>query len=182
MEHKKTLLTLVLIVVALCLTAAYAAITSQNLTITGNVSAIAGEGNVKVQFVDAQVANSSKGTVTAQPNTGDDYTKATISVADLSVVGDTATVVYTIENKAPDMAAKLATPTVEWDNKEWFDVKCELSGVDLAKNSDQNTDDTQLATVTVTLLKTPVSEADQNAATDSVTISINASPVENSGV
>ena len=182
MKQKKTFLTLILIIVALCLTAAYAAISSQNLTITGNVSAIAGEGNVKVQFVEAEVDPASKGTVSAEPNTGDDYTKATISVADLSVVGDTATVVYTIENKAPDMAATLATPSVEWANKEWFDVKCELSGVDLAKNSDQSTADTQTATVTVTLLKTPVSEADQNAATDSVTISINASPVENSGV
>ena len=105
MKQKKTFLTLILIIVALCLTAAYAAISSQNLTITGNVSAIAGEGNVKVQFVEAEVDPASKGTVSAEPNTGDDYTKATISVADLSVVGDTATVVYTIENKAPDMAA-----------------------------------------------------------------------------
>ena len=39
MKQKRTFITLVLIIAILCLGAAYAAITSQVLTITGNVSA-----------------------------------------------------------------------------------------------------------------------------------------------
>ena len=186
MKQKRTFLTLLLVLVVLCLGIAYAAITSVTLTITGNVSALAADGTIDVRFTKAEVADGSEGAVLAEPFTqtdpGDestkDYTKATINVSQLTTEGDKATVVYTIENFATDIAATLGTPSVVWDNTEWFDVKCTLSGNDLAKHSDATTD-TQTATVVVTLLKTPVSTADQTAAADEITISIVASPVDN---
>lgn len=183
MKQKRTFVTLLLIIALLCLGIAYAAISDVNLTISGNISAIAAEGTVEVEFIKAEVQAGSKGNTTAQEyttveGTGEkDYTKATINVSNLTAEGDTATVVYTIENKADDIAATLTTPTVTWDNTEWFDVKCTLSGNDLEKNGTEG--DTQTATVVVTLQKTPVSQADQSAATDDITITINAAPVEN---
>lgn len=179
MKQKRTFITLVLVIVVLCLSAAYAAISSQLLTINGNVSATAAEGNVKVEFTKAEVQAGSNGTVTAAPNTDADYTKATISVAGLTTEGQKATVVYTIENKAADMAATLETPAITNGNQEWFDVDCTLSGTALAKNSAESDADTQTATVVVTLLKTPVTDADQTAATGNITIGINANPVAN---
>jgi len=187
MKQKRTFVTLLLVIAILCLGIAYAAISSVNLTITGNVSAIAAEGTVEVEFTDAKVETTSKGIVTAEPytevtegeSTKQDYTKATINVSELKAAGEKAIVKYTIENKAEDVAATLADPTITWDNKEWFNVTCTLSGKTLDKNSDQITTDTQTATVEVELLKTPVSTADQTAATDEITITINAAPVEN---
>jgi len=185
MKQKRTFVTLLLVIALLCLGIGYAAITSVNLTISGNISALAAEGTVEVEFTDAEVDPSSKGTVTAEPyttvpdgdSTTDDYTKATINVSELKEEGETATVVYTIENKADDIAATLGAPSISWDNKEWFNVECTLSGNNLAKNGTEG--DSQTATVVVTLLKTPVSEADELAATDDITITINAAPVEN---
>ena len=64
--------------------------------------------------------------------------------------------------------AILNTPAVNWDNTEWFDVKCTLSGVSLAKNDGVTSNaDTQTATVVVKLLKTPVTDADALAALES---------------
>ena len=177
MKQKRTFVTLLLVIAILCLGIAYAAISSVNLTISGNVSALAADGTVEVEFTKAEVDESSKGIVTAEPNTDDDYTKATINVSELTTQGDTATVVYTIENKATDIEATLAEPTITWTNTEWFNVTCELSGTDLDKSGTGA--NTQTATVVVELLKTPVSEADQTAAADEITITINAAPVEN---
>lgn len=184
MKQKRTFVTLLLVIALLCLGIGYAAISSVNLTISGNISALAAEGTVAVEFTDAEVDPSSKGIVTAEPYTvtdedagTKDYTKATINVSELKAEGETATVVYTIENKADDIAATLAEPTISWDNTEWFNVECTLSGNDLEKNGTEG--DSQTATVVVTLLKTPVSQADQDAATDDITITINAAPVEN---
>ena len=180
MKQKRIFTTLILVVVLLCLNIVYAAITSQTLTINGEVAAQAGNESVKVQFTESNVQADSKGTVSATPNTGDDYTTATLNVSGLTTEGDTATVVYTIENKSTDIAAKLNTPAVNWDNTEWFDVTCTLSGVDLAKNDgDASTADTQTATVVVKLLKTPVTDSDATAASDEITVSIVAEPIAN---
>ena len=183
MKQKRTFVTLLLVIALLCLGIGYAAISSVNLTISGNISALAAEGTVEVEFTKAEVQAGSKGNTTAQPYTivegteNKDYTKATINVSDLTAENDTATVVYTIENKADDIAATLGEPDIDWDNTEWFDVECTLSGNTLAKDGTEG--DSQTATVVVTLKKTPVTLADQNAATDDITITINAAPVEN---
>ena len=180
MKQKRIFTTLVVVVVLLCLNIVYAAITSQTLTINGEVAASAGNEKVKVEFTESNVQAGSKGTVTATPDTDGDFTVATLNVSGLTTEGDTATVVYTIENKATDVAATLNTPAVNWDNTEWFDVKCTLSGVSLAKNDGvTSNDDTQTATVVVKLLKTPVTDADATAASDDITISIVADPVAN---
>lgn len=179
MKQKKTFITILLVVALLCLGIAYAAIVGVDLTISGNVAATAAEGKIDVQFTKAEItANPNSATATATVDNSD-KTKATISVSGLKTEGQTVTATYTIENKATDIAATLAQPNVSFDNSEWFDVTCTLSGTTLEKNSDATTD-TQTATVIVKLKKTPVTEADQTAAQDEVTITVNASPVANS--
>ena len=180
MKQKRIFTILVVVIVLLCLNIVYAAITSQTLTINGDLAASAGNENVNVEFIESEVQAGSKGNVVATPDTDGDFTVATLNVSGLTTEGDTATVVYTIENKASDVAATLNAPVVNWDNKEWFDVKCTLSGVDLAKNDGSSSnDDRQIATVVVKLLKTPVTDGDALAASDEIAISIVAEPVAN---
>ena len=162
MKQKRTFVTLLLIIALLCLGIAYAAISGVNLTVTGNVSATAADGYVKVQFTEAKT--------TVEPAVGN---------AEATTEGQTATFTYTIENGSSDMAATLANPTISWDAKgaEWFDVDMELSTNDLTE-SDGDANSATL-TLTVTLLKTPVSTNDETASTDTATITIVAEPVEN---
>lgn len=177
MKQKTTFVTIVLVIALLCLGIAYAVISGVNLKITGQVVATAAEGNVKVKFTKVEKGADSKGTVTT--SVGDGLT-ATFDVSGLTTQGDTATMIYTIENQSTDIAATLTKNEPTWTNTDWYNVTCTLSGTDLAKNSADTTADTQTATVTVTLLKTPVTEADANAAKDTtVSITINAAPVAN---
>ena len=184
MKQKRTFVTLLLIIALLCLGIAYAAISGVNLTVTGNVSATAADGYVKVQFTEAKttvepaVGNAEANLGTADETTGL-VTTATFNVSGLTTEGQTATFTYTIENGSSDMAATLANPTISWDAKgaEWFDVDMELSTNDLTE-SDGDANSATL-TLTVTLLKTPVSTNDETASTDTATITIVAEPVEN---
>lgn len=177
MKQKKTFITILLIVALLCLGIAYAAIADVDLTISGNVAATAAEGKIDVQFTNATVT-SNPNNATAVANVTSDKTKATINVSGLKTEGQTVTVTYTIENKATDIAATLEQPTVTFDNTEWFEVQCTLSGTTLEKHSDATTD-TQTATVVVKLKKTPVTTEDQTSAQDEITITIKACPVAN---
>lgn len=179
MKQKTTFVTIILVIALLCLGIAYAVITGVNLEITGQVAATAAEGKIDVKFTDAQKGAGSNGTVTAEVNSSDPL-KATFDVSGLTTQGETATMIYTIENQSTDIAATLTKNEPTWTNKDWYNVTCTLSGTDLAKNSADTTADTQTATVTVTLLKTPVTAEDANAAKDTtVSITINAAPVAN---
>lgn len=177
MKQKTTFVTIILAIALLCLGIAYAVISGVNLKITGQVAATAAEGNINVKFIKAEKDAESKGTVTT--SVGDGLT-ATFDVSGLTTQGDTATMIYTIENQSTDIAATLTNNTPTWNNKDWYNVTCELSRTNLAKNSADTTDDTATATVTVTLLKTPVTDADANLAKDTeVSITINAAPLSN---
>lgn len=184
MKQKRTFVTVLLVLALLCLGIAYAAITGVDLTISGNVAATVGEGSIDVVFTNAKVANKPEGaTATATIDTEDTTNRtAKINVSNLTTAGQTVTAVYTIENKTTDIAATLGESTtlpVTFDNTDWFDVTCTLSGTELGKYSADADTDTQTATVVVTLLKTPVTDADAAVAQDEITITIDAEPVAN---
>lgn len=179
MRQKRTFITILLIIAFLCLGIAYAAIGGVTLKISGDIAATAAEGEINVQFTQAQITEND-GNATASANISEtNAQQASINVSGLKTEGQSVTATYTIENKATDIAATLGTPAVVVSNTEWFDVECTLSGNSLDKNSSTTEDDTQTATVVVKLKKTPVSADDQEAAQGTVTIDINATPVAN---
>lgn len=185
MKQKRTFVTLLLILAILCLGIAYAAITSQTLTITGSATALAENKPVNVIFTEYAIQPGYDGKVEASIESD---ILAKINVSELTTEGDTATVDYTIENQATDMAATLDTPVVTFDaidgtvvESEWFDVKCTLSGNNLTANNEtlDSTTASAKATVTVTLKKTPVTQEDQAAAAEDIYVKIVANPVSN---
>lgn len=176
MKQKRTFIAILLVLLLLCLGIAYAVVSGVSLNITGQVSATATDANVNVKFTDAQKEEGSKGEVTAQV-TND--TEATFTIEGLTTEGDTATMIYTITNDSTDIAATLTKNDPTWTNKDWYNVTYELSSVSLGKSGEGS--NTATAKVTVELLKTPVTEEDEAAATDStISISIDAEPVANS--
>jgi len=183
MKQKRTFVTLLLIVAILCLGIAYAAVTSQELTISGSAGVADEDVEVNVMFTDADVTSKPDyATVTAE---GTDTITATINVSDFKVKDDTAVVEYTITNKQTDMAATLENPVVVLSDgtpSGWFSVTCELAGTSLTANNEAGNLATAstTATVTVTLNETPVSAAQEAAATDTIEITIVANPVETS--
>lgn len=184
MKQKRTFVTVLLVLALLCLGIAYAAIGGVDLTISGNVAATVGEGSIDVVFTDAEVTDKPEGAVvTAEIDSQDPTSRtATIDVSKLTTADQSVTVVYTIENKTADIAATLGeeiTLPVEYDNTEWFDVTCTLSGTELGKYSADADTDTQTATVVVTLRKTVVNEVDEAAAKDTISITLDAEPVAN---
>ena len=186
MKQKRTFITLLLVIALLCLGIAYAAVTSQTLTISGSAGVLTDEQKVNVIFTAAEVQGEAgtdyPGTVTANVDNSD-KTKATINVSDFKTIGDSVTVIYTIENQQTDLQATLAAPVVTLTGagkqagtpSGWFDVDCTLSGNTLAKNGEAG--DSQTATVVVTLNQTPVTADQVTAASDTITIDIVASPV-----
>lgn len=184
MKQKRTFITLLLVIALLCLGIAYAAVTNQTLTITGSAGVSSENEEIDVIFTTAEVQGTDyPGTVTAEVESSD-KTQATINVADFKTIGDSVTVIYTIENQQTDLEATLATPVVtltgagkqEGTPSGWFDVDCTLSGNTLAKNGEAG--DSQTATVVVTLNQTPVTADQVAAASDTIKIDIVASPVE----
>lgn len=179
MKQKRTFVTLLLVIALLCLGIAYAIIQGTELVISGEASTLAADGNIDVQFTNYDIQEDvSAGKVAA--TVGTDGLTANINVSELKTAGQSATVVYTIENKAEDMAATLTTPDITWTNTKWFDVECTLGGTSLEKYSADGDTDSTTATVVVTLKETVVTDKDAEAAVaDDISITINANPVEN---
>lgn len=148
MKNKKTFVGIALLIVVLVLGIAYAAITG-SLTITGTAKATANDDNFKVVF---------SGTPTADPGvtatiTGD--TTATMDVTGLTTTGDTKTATFTIENQSEELNALIAVnaETVTTNNAEFFSVTAEV-----ADSTALEPEGTTTVTVTVELIKTPVSD------------------------
>lgn len=172
MKQKRTFVALLLIIAILCLGIAYAEISGVVLKITGNVTATPAEGTIDVKFTEAAAQEGSEDYVS--PTISTDGKTVTMDVSGLTTEKDSATVVCTIENQSTDMAATLGEPSVSWTETDWFDVTCTPTTTEsLAKNGEEG--DSTTKTVTVTLKKTPV----KTEITDTMTITIQADPVEN---
>jgi len=174
MKQKRTYVTLLLVVALLVLGIAYASFTPDTLTITGSATASVASGEIDVQFVAVDPAKGD-GTVKTYGEIGSDPDTATITVADLTKANDTKTVTFTIENKTLNgVPVTLGAPIVDWGNKTWYEVTTEYGNndVDLAAAGAADEADRTTLAVTVKLLKTIGTTADDAAANENNTISI----------
>lgn len=173
MRQKRTYVTILLVIALLCLGIAYAAITNTTLNISGNVAASATSEKIDVVFTKADKTTVPENASVVATVDANDATKATIEVSGLTTAGQTVVATYTIKNNRTDVAATLDDPAVTNSNTDWFEVTSAVAANDLAAEGETT------ATVTVKLLKTPVTTADETAAKATVSIDIVASPVAN---
>ena len=171
MKNKRTFLGLGLLALVLILGVGYAVVSSVDLTISGNVSA---NSNLKVSF-EGTTSVSDEDRVSASATEGE--LTATINVQKLSSVGDTVTATYTIKNEEKDVKAKIEKSLItvlasdEVTNlSEYFEVTTSVDTNALEIEAEG----TDTVTVTVKLLKTPLTEATSTA---KVTVKLLASPV-----
>ena len=147
MKNKKTFVGIALLIVVLVLGIAYAA-TTINLTITGNASANFTDANYKVAFTGV-TSQSGKGTI--EPSATAEATTATLNVSGLTTKDEVATATFKVKNYSSELASDIVVTTHGTDT-EYFEVNAELGAASL--NAGDETD----VTVTVKLLKTPISE------------------------
>lgn len=166
MHKKKTFVGVFLMLAILVLGVGYAAISNITLNITGSATASPDDKNFSVKFNDTAITVSDANKVTAKKT---DDLNATLEVTGLTAKGDTATATYTIENASADLSASLASPVITNSNTEYFKVTTDLADATVITHGKTTT-----VTVTVELIKTPIT---QDETTD-ITLKVVASPVE----
>lgn len=156
MKKKRTLTVVAAVLAVLMLGVGYAAVANDVLTINGTASATPSDDNFVVQF-DQDTAVVKGDNVTADYT---DATNATFAVSGLTAKGQTASATYAIENLSPDLSANL-TATIgnmtngesgTEDDKTYFNVTYSFGSTTVAAGGNTT------LTVTVTMLKTPVTE------------------------
>ena len=157
MKKKRTLTVVAAVLAVLMLGVGYAAVANDLLYITdASASASPSDANFVVQFdedTDVVAGNN----VTADYT---DATNATFAVSGLTAKGQTASATYTIKNSSSDLSANLTAAigtmtngaTGTEDDKSYFDVSYSFAAPTISAGGNTT------LTVTVTMLKTPVSE------------------------
>ena len=142
----------------------YAAISAVNLMINSNATASVNQENFKVKFTAANVTT---GTGTASINNNDPKV-ATFDVTGLTKVGDIAVASYTVKNESSGIGVSIDLAVTN-SNTEYFSVSEAIVDTELQAG------DTTTATITVTMIKTPI----EDAVSTSITGTLTASPLEN---
>ena len=168
MRNKSTFTLLGVVVAILLMSVGYAAIQNIELSVSGNVVASPDQGNFQVKFTGTPTQTGTAGTATYKI-TGD--TTATINVSGLTSVGDERTVKFTIVNNSTDITAYLSN-TVTHSNLTYFQVTSSLNKTEISPDGG-----TSVLSITVKLIKTPIS-GDQK---DTLTVKVIASPTDNGG-
>ena len=151
-RNTRAVVGLVLLIAVLLVAIGYAAITAVPLNINGSAQATPEQTNFTVKFSETPtVSDSSK--VVAEINQQDQL-KATINVSKLTAKGDTATATYTIANTSADLSAVLSATTSN-TNDEFFRVTQNIAKGTVAAG------DTTTITVTVELIKTPITQDEE---------------------
>lgn len=151
-RNTRAVVGLVLLIAVLLVAIGYAAITAVPLNINGSAQATPEQTNFTVKFSGTPtVSDSSK--VVAEINQQDQL-KATINVSKLTAKGDTATATYTIDNTSADLSAVLSATTSN-TNDEFFRVTQNIAKGTVAAG------DTTTITVTVELIKTPITQDEE---------------------
>ncbi len=151
-RNTRAVVGLVLLIAVLLVAIGYAAITAVPLNINGSAQATPEQTNFTVKFSGTPtVSDSSK--VVAEINQQDQL-KATINVSKLTAKGDTATATYTIANTSADLSAVLSATTSN-TNDEFFRVTQNIAKGTVAAR------DTTTITVTVELIKTPITQDEE---------------------
>ena len=162
MRNRKLLLSISIFALILVLSVGYAVISYVDLYI--DVSAQAATETLDVSFKSASPTSGNVyGTVS-------DGLHASLTASDL-VLNVPVTVTYTVQNNETDVDASIVEQTLTNSNSQYFSV---TTNVKTAKTCAKG--GTLDVIVTVTLIKTPVSESDNSADID---ITLRATPVNN---
>ena len=170
MKKKNSMIVLAIFVAVLVLGVGYAAVTAGNLNIVGDAKTK--DTNLNVVFtgdVTTSTAEASTGAAVSA-SAVEDSLDADIHVTGLQKVGDTVTATYTIKNKESDLSASIVEDEITNSKTEFFTVTTDMSTAKtVAKGA------TTTVTVTVRLIKVPISQADSTA---NISIKLEASPVQ----
>lgn len=171
MKNKKLIVGLIFLIAVLVIGIGYAAINNIELKVGGTTNATTAQGNFQVAFTEVKnVSDSSK--VEASIDESDKLT-AVMNVSGLTAKGDTVTATYEIKNTSPDLSAELTAAVTKNTNSTYFQVTQSMADpITIAK------DKTTTVTVTVELVKTPITAEDEAAATGEIEVTVTAKPVQ----
>lgn len=151
-RNTKAIVGLVLLVAVLLVAVGYAAITATQLTINGTANATTKQENFNVEFTGTPTVSDADKVeaklVDQKP------LKAIMNVSKLTAKGDTATATYTIANTSADLSAVLSATTTN-TNDEYFKITQNIAKATVAVG------DTTTITVTVELIKTPITQDEE---------------------
>jgi hypothetical protein len=137
----------IILTAVLLLGVGYAAIQNISLNITGTATADVSQSNFVVKFSNTpQVSDSNKVTASVTNSTN-----ATMNVTGLTTKGDSVTATYTVQNTSADLSANLSVQATN-SNEEYFEITTELGKTTLTSG------DATTLTVTITLIKTPITD------------------------
>lgn len=166
MKNKKSLLSLVIFALVLILGVGYAVVSSVDLTIGGT----AGVKNASLK-VDFESVADTKTNATVTHTLTQHAKEDEFTITDMEL-NETVTMVYTVANHETDVDADLTEKiALSNSNPEYFTVGYKINGATI------NAGGTTTVTVTVKLVKTPVTEAQGKT---TVSLTLNAAPVDNS--
>lgn len=167
MKNKKSLLSLVIFALVLILGVGYAIVSSVDLTIGGTAGVK--NASLKVDFESVADTKTSGATIShtlTQHAKEDEFT-----ITDM-VLNETVTMEYTVANHETDVDADLTEKiALSNNNPEYFEVSYKINGNEIKAGG------TTTVTVTVKLVKTPVTEAQGKT---TVSLTLNAAPKNNS--
>ncbi len=151
-RNTKAIVGLVLLVAVLLVAVGYAAITATQLTINGTANATTKQENFNVEFTGTPTVSDADKVeaklVDQKP------LNAIMNVSKLTAKGDTATATYTIANTSADLSAVLSATTTNTNN-EYFKITQNIAKATVAAG------DTTTITVTVELIKTPITQDEE---------------------
>lgn len=166
MKNKKSLLSLVIFALVLILGVGYAVVSSVDLTIGGT----AGVKNASLK-VDFESVADTKTNATVTHTLTQHAKEDEFTITDMEL-NETVTMVYTVANHETDVDADLTEKiALSNSNPNYFEVSYKINGNEIKAGG------TTTVTVTVKLIKTPVTAAQ---GTTNVSLTLNAAPVDNS--
>ncbi len=163
MKNKKAVIGIIILVAILILGIGFALISNVNLNINGEATATPSDTNFAVEFTGTPTTSDEDKVIATI--TGD--LTATMNVSGITAKGDTVTATYTILNTSPDLTADLVA-SITNSNEEYFNVTSSFT------DSSVKAGNTTTITVTVELIKTPIT----TDVVSDVTVSLTASPVQ----
>ena len=177
MKRRNSVITLVVLVAILVLGVGYAVVSNVTLTVSGNASTVTTD--LKVSFEGTVAKDTTHATrngladkpatVTATATKGE--LTAVLQVENLEKKDDYVTATYTIQNEETDVAATITQGTISNNKSTFFEVTTDATTAkSLAAGG------TTTVTITVKLIKTPVTAEDSVA---TITVPFIAEPANN---
>lgn len=167
MKNKKSILGLGLLALVLVLGVGYAVVSNVELDFDGTSNAA--EMELKVDI--ASVEDRKTGNAVISHTLGTDHAKTdTFTITNMSL-NETVTMIYTIDSHETDVDATLEDRiALNNNNEEYYTASYTIDNADIAAG------ESTTVTVTVTMIKTPVVEANNEA---EITFGLVAKPVNN---